>query len=129
MAEDFIWEMKQMQPNLPGEWYQLAIVARDSGKLMGDIAYYLLKRDPRQAEIGITIARAYHKKGYAQEATRRLLAYLFDERKIHRVQANCDVDNRPAWELLEQLGFRAKLILWKICGSVGAGPVNTGTDC
>lgn len=106
MAQAFIQEMKTQQPGTPGEWFQWAIALRHSGEMIGDCAFYLLSRDTRQAEIGVTLARAFHGQGYAQEAIQRLLAYLFDELQLHRVCANCDPENQPAWQILERMGFR-----------------------
>jgi RimJ/RimL family protein N-acetyltransferase len=106
MAQEFIAAMQDRQPNIPGEWYQMVIQVKASGEMAGDIAYYLLQRDTRQAEIGMTLAPAYHKLGYAREAAECLLEYLFSELGLHRVQANCDVENEPAWRALERLGFR-----------------------
>jgi aminoglycoside 6'-N-acetyltransferase len=106
MAANFIAEMRSTRPNIPGEWYQMAIEVKETGEMIGDLAYYLLKEDQRQAEIGITLASTYHGRGYGVEAAERLLAYLFDELKLHRVRANCDVENPPAWKTLERLGFR-----------------------
>jgi RimJ/RimL family protein N-acetyltransferase len=106
MAEEFIQEMKTRQPGEPGEWFQWAIELRHTGEMIGDCAFYLLSRDTRQAEIGVTLARPFQAQGYAQEAIRRLLSYLFDELNLHRVCANCDPENTPAWKNLERLGFR-----------------------
>jgi len=106
MAEKFIGEMKARQPGEPGEWYQWAIEVRANGEMIGDCAFYLLRQDTRQAEIGVTLARAYHKLGYAREAIERLLEYLFDDLGLHRVCANCDPENAPAWQILERMGFR-----------------------
>lgn len=106
MAEEFIQEMKTRQPGEPGEWFQWAIEVRLSGAMIGDCAFYLLRQDTRQAEIGVTLARLYHGQGYAQEAIRRVLAYLFGDLELHRVCANCDPENTPAWQNLERMGFR-----------------------
>lgn len=106
MAEEFIQEMKTRQPGEPGEWFQWAIELRASGEMIGDCAFYLLSRDTRQAEIGVTLARLHQGQGYAQEAIQRLLEYLFNELELHRVCANCDPENTPAWQILQRLGFR-----------------------
>lgn len=106
MAQEFIAEMRVMAPNTPGEWYQMAIERKDGGEMIGDIAYYRLKHDLNQAEIGITLATAYHGRGYAVEAIERLLAYLFDELRLHRVRAGVDPENPASWKTLERLGFR-----------------------
>lgn len=106
MAEEFITHMSLQAANVPGEWLQLAIVVKESGQFVGDIAYYLLGDDPRQAEIGLTLRRSAWKNGYAQEAGLCLLAYLFEELRLHRVRANCDVENHGAYRTLEKLGLR-----------------------
>jgi aminoglycoside 6'-N-acetyltransferase len=105
-AGAFIENMKTQLPGVPGEWFQWAIEARPSGEMIGDCAFYLLSRDTRQAEIGVTLARPFQGQGYAQEAIQRLLAYLFGELELHRVCANCDPENTPAWQILERMGFR-----------------------
>ncbi len=106
MAQEFIQGMKTQQPSQPGEWFQWAIEVRASGEMIGDLAFYLLRQDTQQAEIGATLARPYHGLGYASEAVQRLLEYLFDELELHRVCANCDPENTAAWQVLERLGFR-----------------------
>ena len=106
MAEEFIREMKTRQPGKLGQWFQWAIELRASGEMLGDCAFYLLERDASQAEIGVTLSRAHQGQGYAQEAIQRLLEYLFDDLGLHRVCANCDPENLPAWQILERMGFR-----------------------
>ncbi|MBX7235025.1 MAG: GNAT family N-acetyltransferase [Caldilineales bacterium] len=106
MAEDFIAVMKTRTPDLPGKWLQLAVEAKATGVLIGDVAFYLLEGDLRQAEIGFTLATAYQRQGYATEAVRRLLAHLFEEKGLHRVRANCDDRNLASVRLMERLGMR-----------------------
>jgi RimJ/RimL family protein N-acetyltransferase len=104
-ARNFIAEMKQATLG-PGEHMQLAIVQAQTGALLGDVMFHVHRRDPRQATIGYTLARAYWRQGYARESLRALLTYLFGEMQIHRVVADCDVANEKSWRLLESLGFR-----------------------
>ena len=105
-AAQFVAEMKEQAPFVPGQWYQLALEVKEGGAMIGDCAFYILADDPRQAEIGFTLAQAYQGQGYAQEAGGRLLAYLFGERELHRVRAICDVENDSSIKLLERLGMR-----------------------
>ncbi len=105
-AADFMAEVWATQPGTPGEWYQLAIEVKASGEMIGDGAFQVLKQDPRQAEIGLTLCRAAQGQGYAVEATRRLLDYLLGELKLHRVRATCDALNGEAARTLEKAGMR-----------------------
>ena len=44
--------------------------------------------------------------GYITEVIPHLLEYLFEDMDIHRVVADCDVDNVASCRTLEKLGFR-----------------------
>jgi RimJ/RimL family protein N-acetyltransferase len=102
----FLEEMKNTQPGTPGKWFQAAIEILSSKSLLGDCAFHVMANDQRQAYIGITLAHSYWGKGYAEEASRRLLDFLFYELNLHRVVAECDVKNVASFTLLNRLGFR-----------------------
>ncbi len=102
----FIEEMTHKQPATPNEWYQLAIERKSDGRMLGDIAFVVKGADAQQAELGLTLARAEQGQGYGTEAVRRLLDYLLCELKLHRVFANCDVENPAAFRVLERIGMR-----------------------
>jgi RimJ/RimL family protein N-acetyltransferase len=104
-GKQFIEDMKKARLATPGQWYQFAIALKDSNFMIGDCAFYLAE-DSKQAEIGYTLAGTYQGKGYATEAVDRLLEYLFDELKLHRVYANTDVENPGSIKLLGHLGLR-----------------------
>jgi RimJ/RimL family protein N-acetyltransferase len=102
----FLDEMKSGKPGQAGVWYQIAIELKATGALIGDCVFCPLKEDARQAEIGYSLARDYQNQGYASEAIRRLLDYLFGELDLHRVRAICDVENTASARLLERVGMR-----------------------
>jgi RimJ/RimL family protein N-acetyltransferase len=101
----FIEGLARAEPFAPGTWYQLGI-ALDGGDLIGDCGVHVLADEPRQAEIGITIAPAHQGRGYASAALRALLAVLFDELGKHRVYGSVDPRNRASIALLRRAGFR-----------------------
>lgn len=105
-ARNFLDEMKNTEPATPGKWFQAAIQSKSSEKLLGDCAFHIKESDNRQAYIGITVAREYWRMGYGMEACSRLLDYLFNELELHRVVAECDVDNAASIALCARLGFR-----------------------
>ena len=102
----FIDLMKLSNPNSQGEWYQIAVELKSTREMIGDVAFSTMVYDDKQALIGYSLARSHWYQGYAFEAVGCLLKYLFDERGLHRVMAECDVDNVASWKLLEKLGFR-----------------------
>lgn len=105
-AEHFIREMKDVHAPKQGEWLQLALELKETGELIGDVAFCIKEEDVRQATIGFTIASAFWQKGYAAEALTALLGYLFEDIDLHRVVADCDTENIGSWKTLEKLGFR-----------------------
>ena len=98
--------MEGLEPGTPGEWYQLALEAKDGGSLVGDLALHVDGDDPRQAEVGFTLAPAAQGRGYAAEALAGLLDHAFASYGLHRVHAVTDALNAPAAALLERVGFR-----------------------
>jgi RimJ/RimL family protein N-acetyltransferase len=105
-AAQFIDTLKHTQPGTPGEWFQIAMQLRTSVQLIGDCAFCVLTDIPQQAEIGFTLAQCYQGHGYATEAVTRLLDYLFNDLKLHRVRAICDVENVASVRVLKRLGLR-----------------------
>jgi RimJ/RimL family protein N-acetyltransferase len=105
-AAAFIHAMRAREPHEPGQWYQLAIVVRSTRLMIGDCALHILAEDPRQAEVAFTLAPRHQGHGYATEAVRCLLDYLFEELDLHRVIGICDARNERSARLLERIGMR-----------------------
>jgi RimJ/RimL family protein N-acetyltransferase len=105
-GKEFVESLRGATPGVPGEWFQFALEGRSSGALVGDLALKLDADEPRQAEVGFTIAPGHQGKGYATEALEALLEYAFDSFSLHRVVAITDALNAPAAALLERVGLR-----------------------
>ncbi|HET7142576.1 MAG TPA: GNAT family protein [Anaerolineales bacterium] len=74
--------------------------------MIGVLACFVKKEDSRQSLIGFTIASSHWRNGYALEVIHRLLEFLFEEMDMHRITADCDVDNIASGRTLKKLGFR-----------------------
>jgi RimJ/RimL family protein N-acetyltransferase len=105
-ARQFLQELEAIHPDTPGEWFQFAVALRHTDRLIGDCGAHAHAEDPRQAEIGFTLAPQHQGYGYATEAVRRLLHYLLIERGKHRVRATCDDRNTRSAAVLERVGMR-----------------------
>ena len=101
-----IASMQGLRPGVPGEWYQLALEERTAAALVGDLALKVDEDEPREAELGFTLAPAYQGRGYGTEAVRGLLDYAFGTLGLHRVVAVTDALNAPAAALLDRVGMR-----------------------
>jgi RimJ/RimL family protein N-acetyltransferase len=98
-------KLARMDPDTPGAWYQLGIALRSSGELIGDCGIHILD-DPRLAEIGITVAPRFQRRGYATEALRAIVGYLFGKLRKHRISASVDPRNTGSIRLMHRLAFR-----------------------
>ena len=106
----FIRELEDIVPGTPGTWYQLGIRLRDDETLIGDLGLHFPAGRDAEAEIGVTLAPAHQGKGYAAEALRGALAYLFDDLGKHRVIASVDPRNTPSMRLMARLGMRQEAL-------------------
>ena len=81
-----------------------AVCLKDSGKLIGNI--YLAAQDFDTWELGYVFNADYQGNGYATEAARAMVDYVFKNHNARRVIAMCNPLNEPSWKLLERLGMR-----------------------
>jgi RimJ/RimL family protein N-acetyltransferase len=93
-------------PDTPGTWLQLALVLLESGEVIGDCGIHFRRDEPRQVELGITLAPDHQGRGLATESLRSVLAYVFDSLGKHRASAVTDAENHAAAGLFRRLKFR-----------------------
>jgi aminoglycoside 6'-N-acetyltransferase len=105
-GERFVRALMKSHPDTAGEWFQFAVALRATGQLIGDCAAKPHADDPSQCEIGFTIAERHQGRGYATEAVRLLMGYLFTVRGKHRIIAYCDARNAASAAVLERLTMR-----------------------
>jgi RimJ/RimL family protein N-acetyltransferase len=106
VVQSYIRSLAGTEPGAPGKWYQVGIFLLEGGKLIGDCGFRVVKDDPEQAEIGITLAPEFQGKGYATEAVSALLHYLLVTLDKHRVFGSVDPRNTASMKLLERVGMR-----------------------
>jgi RimJ/RimL family protein N-acetyltransferase len=74
-------------------------------RLIGSIELEVVSFEHRRGEIGYVLAREWWGLGYASEATRRLLAFGFDQLGLHKISATCDPENRASVAVLMKNGM------------------------
>lgn len=90
--------------NTPETWFQLVIIDNISKKIIGDIGVHFI--DDNQCELGITLAKKHHGKGYASLSLKEVVSYLFNTLNKHRIITSLDPRNLDSIKLVERLGLR-----------------------
>ena len=103
-AARFIEAQQRIVPDTPGTWWQRAIRLRDSGELIGDLGLHFL--DDASVELGISLAPAHQRRGYAREAVELMLDFVFGGLHKQRMVALVDPRNAACIRLLESVGMR-----------------------
>lgn len=85
--------------------YRWAIIEKESGECIGQIAYFLVDAKNEFAEIEYCIGASFQKKGYATEACKSVIQYGFDVIGLHKVQICVRPSNTPSRKVIEKCGF------------------------
>ena len=80
-----------------------AVCLSDTDSIIGDL--FAVKEMPDTYSVGWNFNLKYSKNGYASEASRSLLDYLFHN-GARRIYAYAEDDNIPSQKLCERLGMR-----------------------
>ncbi|WP_297959128.1 GNAT family N-acetyltransferase [uncultured Ruminococcus sp.] len=87
------------------DYYRWAVIDREKGECVGQIAYFLVDSKNRFAEIEYCIGAEFQGRGYATEATKAVIAFGFDKINLHKVQICTKTINAPSKRVIEKCGF------------------------
>lgn len=99
------WVRKQ------GDWWKagskatFAIVETASAELVGSIGL-VITPEHRRAELGYWIGVSRWNRGYATEASSAMLAFGFEELRLHRIEAQHFLRNSASGQVMKKLGMR-----------------------
>ena len=90
----------------PPPVYEFAVTLKENGKMIGNCGLFL--DDARRATgmLGWCVHRDFWNKGYATEFVKALLAFGFEDLKLHRIHAECNADNIGSARAMEKAGMR-----------------------
>lgn len=80
-----------------------AIRLKENGRLIGILS--LFDEKDGSCEIGYGIGSAYWGRGYATEAVKRFIDYLFEEKDVHTVRSSCFIGNGASRRVMEKCGM------------------------
>jgi RimJ/RimL family protein N-acetyltransferase len=88
------------------DWLAAAIVVRDSGDYVGDVAFHWVSVEHRTGEVGFVVDPEHQGLGYATEAARAMVDWGFGTFGLHRVIGRTEARNTASARVLERLGMR-----------------------
>ena len=85
----------------------------DTGESIGEISCFDIDLDSEKGEIGYFLGKSYWSQGIMSQVLEAVLKYLFQDLKIHRLEAVVIKENIESRRLLEKNMFKQKGILKK----------------
>jgi ribosomal-protein-serine acetyltransferase len=81
------------------------------GKLAGTVGHHRIDSHNRNVSIGYWLDAAVEGKGVMTRCCQALLKYLFEERRLHRVEIRCATGNTRSCAIPARLGFTREGVL------------------
>lgn len=88
-----------------GRYMDLAIVLKESGKMIGTVGFTTVDEKNFCCEAGYVISPDYWGRGIATEALNALLNFAFCELRMKRVEAKYMVENTVSRRVMEKCGM------------------------
>jgi RimJ/RimL family protein N-acetyltransferase len=89
-----------------GDWLSAAAVDRESGLTVGDVSLCWVSERDRTAEIGFVFDPSQQGRGFATEAARALVEWVFAGAGFQRTIGRTEVRNAASRRVLQKLGMR-----------------------
>lgn len=93
------------------ETYYWAIVEKESGTVIGEIFVDGFSARNGWCELDWKLGTAFWGNGYAAEAAKAVVRYLFDAVGFHRVQAKCSAENAASERVMQKIGMAKEGVL------------------
>ena len=87
------------------DYYRWAIVEKDSGACIGQVAIFLVNEKNHWGEIEYCIGSQFHRKGFATEATKAVVDFGFGSVNFHKIQVCHKEMNKASKGVIEKCGF------------------------
>ena len=96
------------EPHPTYDHARLAVVDRESGALVGDVALHTMDPESRSGFIGLLIGPEHRGRGYGTDATRAICRFGFDMMNLNRVELDVIASNERALHVYAKAGFRVE---------------------
>ena len=91
---------------LEGSLVPLWITLKDNNKIIGRVSFFNFAYGGMMScACGYHLDKDHTGKGYMTEALKSAMAFVFDEYKMHRIEAFIVPENEPSLNLVKRVGF------------------------
>ena len=98
--------LKNYRRFLEDSGYGLLVFDRDETRMLGQVGFANIRRGRHQdCTLGYGVDGDHEGRGYMFESVAAAIAWAFNERSLHRIEATYDLDNERSARLLQRLGF------------------------
>lgn len=104
--KEFLERSKAARKETPRRNFTLAIVMKDTKRLIGSCGIHESNPADREGWIGYCLNRQYWGRGFGTETAKSLLDFGFDDLRLHRIFATCVPANTASAHVLEKAGMR-----------------------
>ena len=87
------------------DYYRWAIIDKEKGECVGQIAYFLVDNKNHFAEIEYCVGSEFQCRGYCTEAAKAVIDFGFEKMNLHKVQICTKTINAPSKRVIEKCGF------------------------
>lgn len=123
-------EYAGLMEKFAGQEDRFMMELKGSGKVIGTVNVFADDRRAVKAmEIGYVVSPAYRRCGYAYEAVKRVIGYLFQDTQTQLISAGAISRNLPSLAMLRKLGFSREGTIRKGFRLPGEGAVDLESFC
>lgn len=105
-TKEFIDIAMDAAASRPRRGYELAIVLKETEKIIGGFGLQVVGKENATAMIGYVLHRDFWGKGIVTEAAERMMVFGFTTLNLHRMYATCDTENIGSSRVMEKCGMR-----------------------
>lgn len=101
----FIVRAMEWRNEAPRMTFELAVVLKATGKLVGGIGLRIKSQVRKEADLGYCYSKDVWGQGIGTEAARALLKFGFEQLGLHRIYATCDTANQGSAGIMRKNGM------------------------
>ncbi len=105
-SREYIRHVRALARETPRRVYDLAVVPREGGRLIGRCGMRITDVEQREGTVWYILHRSEWGRGYITEAAEALLDFAFGPLGLHRMFGDCDPRNPGSFRVMEKLGMR-----------------------